>query len=144
MERQDDQAISMPAFRGGKIASGASTVDDRVARGSLIGGVLAAFGASLCCLGPLALVMLGIGGTWLGNLAALEPFRPYFLGAASVFLVLAYRKIYVTPVTEGKACAPGTACAAPGIKRAYKILFWAVAALIVGAFVFPYVLPLFY
>jgi hypothetical protein len=31
----------------------------------LIGGVLAAIAASLCCIGPLVLVMLGMGGAWV-------------------------------------------------------------------------------
>jgi mercuric ion transport protein len=31
-------------------------------RSSLFAGVLAAIGASVCCVGPLLLLMLGIGG----------------------------------------------------------------------------------
>ena len=46
------------------------------AKGSLVAGVAAAIGASVCCLGPLVLLMLGIGGAWIGNLAAFEPYRP--------------------------------------------------------------------
>lgn len=33
-------------------------------KGSLIAGVLAAIGASVCCVGPLVLLALGIGGSW--------------------------------------------------------------------------------
>ena len=46
------------------------------ARGALVGGALASIGASLCCVGPLVLVSLGIGGAWVSSLTTLEPVRP--------------------------------------------------------------------
>ena len=115
-------------------------MSQRNAQLPLIGGVIAAIAASVCCVGPLVLVLLGIGGAWAGSLTILEPFRPYFLGAAVIFLFLAWKKIY-RPVVF---CTPGTACAAPRAVRLYKLLFWLVAALIVLAIVFPYFAPLFY
>lgn len=108
----------------------------------LIGGVAAAIAASLCCVGPLVLVMLGVGGAWIANLAVLEPYRPLFLGIGVVFIVLAYRKIYRAPAAG--ACTPGSLCAMPQTKRVYKMLFWMVVVLIVLAIVFPYIAPLFY
>ncbi len=45
-------------------------------RGSLLAGGVAALLASACCLGPLVLVVLGFSGAWIGNLTALEPYRP--------------------------------------------------------------------
>ncbi|WP_441005142.1 mercuric transporter MerT family protein [Novilysobacter viscosus] len=32
----------------------------------------------------------------------------------------------------------------PAVRRAYKILFWIVGALVLVALAFPYVVPLFY
>jgi len=46
---------------------------------SLLVGVVAGFGASVCCVGPLVLLALGMSGAWIGNLTALEPFRPYLI-----------------------------------------------------------------
>lgn len=112
---------------------------EKAGRLPLIGGVIAAIAASLCCAGPLVLVMLGIGGAWVANLAVLEPFRPYFLGAAVIALFFAWKKIYRAP-----ACTPGSLCAMPQTNRVYKVLFWIVAALIALALVFPYLAPLFY
>ena len=60
----------------------------------LIGGVLAAIAASLCCIGPLVLVMLGMGGAWVSSLSVMEPFRPYLLVIAIIFLFFAWEKIY--------------------------------------------------
>lgn len=112
---------------------------DKFARWPLVGGLAAGFAASLCCVGPLVLVMLGLSGAWMANLAALETYRPFFLGLAVVLLFLAYRKIYRRPV-----CTPGSVCALPPQARLYKILFWIAAALILFAIVFPYFAPLFY
>ena len=107
---------------------------------SLIAGALAALGATTCCLGPLLLVALGFSGAWIGNLTVLEPYRPIFIGAALVALFFASRRIF-RPV---QACKPGEVCAVPQVRAAYKFLFWVVAALVVVALAFPYVLPLFY
>lgn len=55
-------------------------------RGALLAGALAAILASACCLGPLILLTLGVSGAWIGNLTALEPYRPIFIGTALVAL----------------------------------------------------------
>ena len=38
----------------------------------------------------------------------------------------------------------GDACALPPVRTAYKVIFWIVAALVLVAIAFPYLLPLFY
>src|SRR5689334_12650165 len=44
------------------------------------GGVLGAVAASSCCIVPLVLFALGISGAWIGNLTALTPYQPIFIG----------------------------------------------------------------
>jgi mercuric ion transport protein len=112
----------------------------KTGRGALFTGGLSAILASTCCLGPLVLVTLGISGAWIGNLTVLEPYRPIFIGAALVAMYFAWRRIY----RPAQACKPGDICAIPQVGRTYKIIFWVVAALILVALGFPYVLPLFY
>src|SRR5579859_5356712 len=102
-------------------------------RGALVAGGLAAILASTCCLGPLVLIGLGFSGAWIGNLTALEPYRPIFIGVALVALFLAYRRLF-RPAT---ACKPGEVCATPQVNTAYKTLFWTVAALVLIALAFP-------
>src|SRR2546427_8214319 len=109
-------------------------------RGALVAGGLAALLASTCCLGPLVLVALGIGGAWVGNLTALEPYRPLFLGAALMALFFAYRRIF----RPAQDCKPGEVCAVPQVRRIHKVVFWIVAALVLVALAFPYVLPMVY
>ena len=114
--------------------------EPKTTRGALAAGGVAAILASTCCLGPLVLVAIGVSGAWIGNLARLEPFRPIFIAAALVAMIFAYRRIY-RPAAE---CKPDAVCALPATQRAYKVIFWIVAALILVALGFPYVLPLFY
>ncbi|WP_460034686.1 mercuric transporter MerT family protein [Methylothermus subterraneus] len=76
-------------------------------KSALIAGVAAAVGASACCVLPLVLVSLGIGGAWVGSLTAMAPYRPIFLGLTLLFLGLAFYQLYLKP----RACAPGEVCA---------------------------------
>lgn len=112
--------------------------EPRSGRGALVAGGLAALLASTCCLGPLVLITLGVSGAWIGNLTALEPYRPIFIGAALVALFFAWRRIF----RSAQACQPGEVCAAPRTQRIY--LFWVVVALVAVALAFPYIVPLFY
>ena len=113
--------------------------EPRSSRLALATGGLAAVLASSCCLGPLVLVMLGFSGAWIGNLTALEPYRPAFIGVAVIALYFAWRRIY-RPVPN---CAPGEVCALPRVRRLYRLLFWLVAGWVMIAIGFPYVVPFF-
>jgi mercuric ion transport protein len=121
-------------------AEGLQARSAQAGRGALLAGGLAAILASSCCLGPLVLVALGFSGAWIGNLTVLEPYRPIFIGGALVALFFAGRRIY-RPAT---ACKPGEVCAVQQVRTTYKAIFWIVAALVLMALAFPYVLPFFY
>ena len=116
-------------------------------RGALFAGGLAAILASTCCLGPLVLVALGFSGAWIGNLTVLEPYRPIFIGAALVALFFAWKRICCNTwrvYRQAAACKPGEVCAIPQVRASYKLIFWIVAALVLVALGFPYVMPFFY
>jgi len=72
------------------------------------GGATAALGASTCCVLPLALGYLGLGGALVSNLAVLAPYQTAFRLTALVLLAAGFWMVYVRqPVTsEGAACAP--------------------------------------
>ena len=103
-------------------------------RGSMIAATAAAVGASLCCIGPLVLLALGISGTWISSLTALEPYRPIFIGITLLFLFLAFRKLYLAP----RQCAPGEACAVPDTQRNQRAIFWVVTIVLAAVLTFPY------
>lgn len=109
-------------------------------KGALITGLLAGLTASACCAGPLILLMLGISGSWIGNLSALEPYRPFFILVALVFLGLAFRKIYLTP----KACSTDAVCATPQGIRSQQIIFWVTSLIVVLSIAFPWYGPLLF
>lgn len=114
--------------------SDSSTNKDRSLISSTVAAGLAAIGASLCCIGPLVLIALGIGGTWVSYLTALEPYRPFFVAITLVFLFLAFRKLYIIP----RQCAPEDACAIPIVLRNQRIIFWVVTVLLIALLTFPY------
>jgi mercuric ion transport protein len=116
------------------------SASDRTGSGALLVGGLAAILASTCCLGPLALVALGLSGAWIGNLTLLEPYRPIFIAGSLVALSFAGQRIF----RPTHACEPGEACAVPRSRRVYKILFGIVSAFVLIALVYPYVAKLFY
>lgn len=108
-------------------------------KGSLIAGALAAIGASVCCVGPLVLLTLGIGGAWVANLTAFEPLRPWFIAATLVFLGLAFRRLYLQP----QVCEPGEACADPIVLKRQRLMFWIVTVALIVLLSVPWLAPFF-
>lgn len=89
----------------------------------IIGGVIAAVGAGLCCAGPFVLLLLGVSGSWIGNLTLLEPYRPIFILLVLALFGFAGWKVY-RPVED---CEPRTACAAPQVRKRRQVIFWLTA-----------------
>lgn len=108
---------------------------------ALVGGALAGIGASLCCVGPLALISVGVSGAWISNLTLLEPYRWLLAAVALGFMGYAWKRIYRPSAAQ---CEPGAACTMPQANRTYRVLFWIVAALVLAGLSFPYFAPLFY
>lgn len=108
-------------------------------RWGLVGAILAAIAASLCCVVPFVLLAVGIGGAWIGNLSVLAPYRPIFIVISLVFLGFAFYRVYRKPKAE--ECEPGSYCANPQSNRINKIVLWLVTVLILGLFAFPYLMP---
>lgn len=102
-------------------------------KGSLIrvGAVIAAFGASLCCVLPVAVALLGVGSAALG--AKLEPLRPYFLVLTTVLLGLAFWQAYRT-----RECEEGEACAVESRRHRYRVALWVVTLIVAALVTFPY------
>lgn len=100
---------------------------------SLAAGVLAAFGATACCFGPLLLVTLGFGGAWAARLQGLASLQPVFVGLTLLFMGFAFHRLYIKP----RQCAPGEACEVPRVLHRQRIAFWVVVALIAAMAIFP-------
>lgn len=109
------------------------------ANGSLFAGALAAIGASVCCVGPLVLLMLGVGGAWIAHLTALEPLRPWFIAATLLFLGLAFHRLFL----RQRVCAPGAPCAEPIVLRRQRWIFGIVALALLALLLVPWLAPVF-
>ena len=92
---------------------------------SIGGALLAALAASSCCLGPLVLAALGVGGA--GATAALAAYRPALLVGTALLLAsgfyFTYRK---PPAGAGDACG----CERPRASGMARVGLW-IATLVV-------------
>jgi mercuric ion transport protein len=106
---------------------------------SIAAGCISALGASTCCVLPLVLVSVGIGGAWVAQLRELQRFQWIFIALALAAFGFAFYRLYLRPAA---ACAPGTACAAPETRRRQRIAFWttliSAKALILSPIVYGY------
>ncbi|MBZ0252566.1 MAG: cation transporter [Candidatus Methylomirabilis sp.] len=100
---------------------------ERWTRWGLAGAIASAAAASVCCLGPLVLLALGVSGAWIGTLSAFEPYRPLFVVVTACLLAVAFHRVYRKPKAE--ACAPGTYCVNAKAERINKVSLWTVTAL---------------
>src|SRR6266478_4133930 len=98
-----------------------------------VGSVIAAVAASICCIGPLVAVMLGVGS--LAAASRLQKWRSLFLGVTFVLLGVAWYLTYRKPKAE--ACADGTACAARPRAKGGKVVLWVATALAVALAALP-------
>jgi mercuric ion transport protein len=104
-----------------------------------IGAMLAAIGASVCCVVPLLLLSLGIGGAWVSTLTSVEPVRPFFLILSLILVGLGYRKLYLMP----DSCEEGDTCVSSEVKQKQRIIFWIGSAFVFLLLAFPWYAPLF-
>jgi len=104
-----------------------------------VGSILGALAASSCCIVPLILFSLGIGGAWIGNLTALAPYKPIFVAGTAGVLAYGFYLVHWKP---RRACAEGTACARPIPNPLVQLALWIATALVIAAFAFDYIAPL--
>ena len=109
---------------------------DRIGRGSLAAGMLAAFAASLCCIGPVAAALLGTSS--LAALVKFESVRPLFVIVTLLALAYAFYAAYRKPSNE--TCDADSICATQGserVTRVNRVVVWVVAAITVAVLTFP-------
>ncbi len=111
-------------------------------RGLLVtGGFIGAVLASSCCIAPLVLVMLGVGGAWVGNLTALAPYQWIFLLVAIGCLGAGFWQVYFKPKAD---CVEGSYCDNPKSSNTIKAVLWIGTALVVTAVAVNFLTPLLY
>lgn len=114
-----------------------------------IGGMLAAFLGSLCCVGPLLFVTLGVGA---GLASTFEPLRPLFGAVMLALLGAGFWAVYGRRATRssrehpsgaavvggGEAgCAPGGACPTPARRGRDVVVLWCATLVALVLWTFP-------
>ena len=101
---------------------------------SLVGAAAAAItstAASICCIGPLAIALLGVNGAILA--AAFKPYRGYLLSASFALLAGSFWSVY-----GRRRVRDGVACPVP--RRSWtKVILWTGVTLWVAALIIQYV-----
>jgi mercuric ion transport protein len=107
-----------------------------------VGGIITAFLASVCCIGPLVFAALGVGigatGFWAGTagfLKTLLSYRPWFIGTAGLCFALSFYLVYRKPVG---ALKPGAVCHPGASTRFTRRLLWTLAVLALVFILSPY------
>ncbi|HET7275868.1 MAG TPA: mercuric transporter MerT family protein [Longimicrobiaceae bacterium] len=97
------------------------------------GGIVAGLLGSLCCIGPLAFVTLGVGA---GLASTFEPLRPVFGILMVALLGIGFYVVYGrSSVPED--CGPDGACARPRNRRREEILLWSATVIAAIFWSFP-------
>lgn len=105
-----------------------------------VGAIGAAFLASICCVGPLLFVTLGVGA---GLASTFEPLRPVFTLLTVGLLALGFYVVYgrrTAPSGSGDgspACAPDGSCVVPRDRTRDKVLLWTATVVAVVFLTFP-------
>lgn len=99
--------------------------------------VASAILASACCIVPLALFSLGIGGAWMANLTALAPYKPFFVVLAGALILSGFVSMH-----RRRRCDVDGYCATTLSTRITTVALWASTLLVVAVLLWPYLLPI--
>ena len=94
-----------------------------------VAAVIAAGVASACCIGPVALVLVG-AGAFGASLSALEPYRPVLLTVTATLLGMAFYVAY-RPTADCETCSPSS-------RKRTRVAVWIATAIVVAFVSFPY------
>lgn len=98
-----------------------------------LGGLAAAGLGSLCCIGPILFVTLGVGA---GAASTFEPLRPLFGVLMVAGLGIGFYTVYARPV-PAEVCGPDGACERPRRRVRDKVLLWGATVLALVLWTFP-------
>ena len=103
---------------------------------AVVGSVIVATAASVCCIGPVVAAVLGAGALGAAS-TRFEPYRPWFLGLTMILLGIGFVSAY----RREPECADDS-CAQPS-RRTAKIVLW-ISVVLVGLLAgFPYYMKWF-
>lgn len=103
-------------------------------RPAIAGAIVAAMAASVCCVVPLILVLLGVSGAWISNLTALDAWRPWMIAATLACLGAAYWSLRKAERT----CDSSATCPDRSTLNRRRRILGIVTVLLAILLLFPY------
>ncbi len=102
--------------------------------------MLASLGVcAACCLLPMLLIVLGVGGAWVGPLDSLAPYKWIFIALTVLFLGYGFYAAYWKPMRN---CPAGPSCATCGTTRSVRVVLWIATALAIAGIAFEQIEPM--
>ncbi len=112
-----------------------------------MGGIIAAFFASLCCIGPVVFAALGVGvgatgvlASSAGFLKAFVPYRPFFIVVALAAIGTGFYLVYQKPKA---ACTLESHCTVSQTRSKPVVILWIATVLTLFFVLSPYWLGIF-
>jgi mercuric ion transport protein len=112
-----------------------------------LGGLIAAFFASLCCIGPVVFSALGVGVGATGMLAStagflkgLVPYRPFFIVVAIVAIGTGFYLVYRKPQA---GCSAESSCSDGKARSKSVVWLWMATGFTLIFLLSPYWLGIF-
>ena len=105
-----------------------------LAKGTMIAAILTAIVGSLCCIGPLVLITLGLGSAWIGALGKFHAIHPYAAIITAGFMGFAFWQLYI----QSRRCKEKAACRISKSLKIQRILFWVILVLAALLLTFSY------
>lgn len=104
--------------------------------GTSIGAIVAAALASLCCIGPVLFVTVGIGA---GFARQFEPLRPVFTILTVAFMAAGFYSVYGRSAERAvESCDDDATCRARSASRARdKVVLWSATLIALVLLTFP-------
>lgn len=91
---------------------------------AFISALVSSFLASLCCIGPLLVVVLGAGGAWASYSAFFAPYRPYMITLMGLSLCYSFYTLYL----KSPAYEVENGCVRSRVYFIQKLIFWIITA----------------
>ena len=140
------EAIHISEVPSSQESEGTKSVTEPASLAS-IGGVIAAFFASLCCIGPVVFAALGVGvgatgvlASTAGFLKAFVPYRPFFIAVALAAIGTGFYLVYRNPKS---ACNLESPCPDSRTRSKSVVLLWMATILTLFFVLSPYWLGIF-
>ena len=103
------------------------------------GGLFGGLGAAACCVLPVLLLALGVGGAWLGTLRALEPYQPIFAVVALGFIAAGFWSLRRRRTA---VCDADGYCATRTARWLTLGALWLATGLVALSFAWPWLFPI--